>query len=349
MQVSVKPFGSYQGKDYHEILITSPTGTQISFCDLGARINRWGILNEKGHYEQIILGHQNAEEVFVSGSYYGATVGRVAGRIKKGQFSIDGKDYQVEQNDKDNHLHGGIDGLDLAQFNYEILEEEGTVKLIFTTIDPDGHNHYPGQVNLKVVHTYDQDDRWTVTYEATSDQATLFNPTNHVYFNLNGDNQAPISNHHLTVKAPTYLPLAPDTTPLGHEASVAGTVFDLRKGQDLATVLQADEPQFAFTKGFDHPFIVKDQPGPQAILSLEAKGRSLQVRTDQVALVIYTHGYPAAIDKIWGQPLGQYAGITFESQNLPDAINNPLYGDTVLRPGQTYRAHTSYRLVRDAV
>lgn len=347
MKVEIQSFGNHQGIEYQEIYVTSPNGTQISFCDLGARINRWGILQSNDTYEQIVLGHQNAAEVFESASYYGATVGRVAGRIKDACFELDGKTYLLEKNNGQNHLHGGLEGFDLCRFDFSIKNEIDYVDVIFSLKDPHDHNGYPGTVKFQVIHRYDKENRWTIKYLATTSEATIFNPTNHVYFNLNGNNLAPITNHHLKVLAEDYLPLNDQNLPSAGPTKVEGTVFDLREGVDLGYLLEQDEPQFAYTRGLDHPFIVKDHSRPQAKLTCKSKGRSVEVTTDQVAIVIYMHGYPVNLEKIWNNPQQPFAGITFETQNLPNAIHDQFAGDTILRPGQSFSAHTTYRLIID--
>ncbi|MBF6625053.1 galactose mutarotase [Aerococcaceae bacterium zg-BR9] len=344
MKVEIKSFGSYQGIDYDEILITNQQGVQIGFSSLGARINRWGIQKDSGDYEQIILGHNTAADVFESGSYYGSTVGRVAGRIEMGQFTIDDQEYQLPLNNGANHLHGGPHSIDEQLFDYTIEESENEVRVVFTFVDSDGKNGYPGELHLTVVHSFNEQNEWRISYEATTNQATLFNPTNHVYFNLNGDNNKPALNHTLKVNSSRYLPLKEDTTPVGPIESVEQTVFDLRQPRLLADCVEADEPQFVYTKGFDHPFILDKTEDIHAELYCADTKRRIVMTTDEVAVVIYTHGYLVDIDEIWGNPLVPFAGITLETQNVPGATMYSYFGDTVLRPDEVYRSSTMYRL-----
>src|SRR5699024_10921768 len=162
-------------------------------------------------YEQIILGHQNAQEVFDSGSYYGATIGRVAGRVELGQAVIDGQLYQLETNDKANHLHGGFDGFDLQKFNFDIIEAADEVRVEFSLYDKAGHNQYPGNLTFKVTYTYNEQNEWTIDYQATTNEPTIFNPTNHVYFIFNGVNNKCNENVFLHVNTDKYIILKKNT------------------------------------------------------------------------------------------------------------------------------------------
>ena len=165
--------------------------TKIVFTNYGARIVSW-----KYHDNNIVLGNVvEADEFYFADPFnFGATIGRYAGRIASASFELDGRTYQLETNDGANHLHGGENGLNRRIFDYEVIDEIGQIKIIFTTTIKEEEDHYPGDMTIKVTHTYDADHKWTVQYEAESTKKTLFNPSNHVYFNLNRDNNA-VDNH----------------------------------------------------------------------------------------------------------------------------------------------------------
>ncbi|MGT2756035.1 aldose epimerase family protein [Streptococcus ovuberis] len=347
MKVEVVPFGSYGGKDFVEILMTNKQGIRIGFSDLGARINRWGIPNQEGHFEEIVLGHANAQEAFESNDYYGVTVGPVAGRIAEGRFTLNGKTYQLSQNDGRNHLHGGLEGYDLQQFAYAIEEAADAVTVTFRLHSP--KIEYPGSVAVEVKHRFTDDNVWTIIYKGEAEETTLFNPTNHVYFNLNGNNQTSVLNHEMTIKASHYLPLDQEAIPLGEKASVEETPFDLREGKRFGDLLDSQDPQFRLMNGFDHPFIL-DTPGtaePVAQFTCPDKGRSLEVYTTSPAIVVYTHNKVGDPTLIWDHPLKPYAGIVLETQEVPDAINQPQLGNIIVAKRQIYSSQTSYRLVFD--
>ena len=165
--------------------------TYIVFTNYGARIVCW-----KYHDNNIVLGNKvEADEFYPENPYkFGATIGRYAGRIENASFNLNNKYYQLEANEMTNQLHGGSNGLDRRLFDYEIQNNITNIKVIFKLQIQSKEDGYPGDMMIKVIHTYDVEHRWTIEYEATSNEDTLFNPTNHVYFNLNRDNNV-IDNH----------------------------------------------------------------------------------------------------------------------------------------------------------
>ena len=165
--------------------------TNIVFTNFGARIVSW-----KYHDNNIVLGNRvEADEFYPSNPYhFGATIGRYAGRIGNAKFHLNDEEYQLEANNNVHHLHGGSNGLDKRLFNYDIQDNITNIKVTFTVQLKSMEDGYPGDMTIKVIHTYDVEHRWTVEYEAKTKQDTLYNPTNHVYFNLNRDNNV-IDNH----------------------------------------------------------------------------------------------------------------------------------------------------------
>ncbi len=210
--------------------------------------------------------------------------------------------------------------------------------------DADGANGYPGTLSVTVIYTLTADNEWKVTYRATTDQATLFNPTNHVYFNLSGDINEPILQHDLQLNSAVFAELGDENLPTGALLPAEGTPFDFRSAGKLAVAAEQNHPQTQKVAGFDHPFLLQhDDEKPDAILSDAESGRTVKMYTDQDCVVIYMHN--AAIDKytIAGSPVIQYAGITLETQALPDAINQEGFGDITLRPDEVYSAETIYK------
>lgn len=341
MKYSIIPYGTLSGIDYDLILINNKDVT-ISFTNLGARINQWLLGSDN-----LILGFDNAQDAQLGeGYYYGASIGRIAGRISAGSFSIDGTDYQLPLNESENHLHGGPNGFDLKRWDYEINDKEESIQIIFSLLDQDGENGFPGNLKAQVIHTYSVDNCWSVTFKATSDKDTLFNPTNHVYFNLNGSHAQTILNHKLKIDADTYVPVKVDGTPVGELSSVEGTAFDVREGKLIGDLLNMVDDQVKLKNGFDHPFVINhDASKTPIVLSVPELQRHIEVSTDRDAVVVYTHNVVEPPMKIWGEELQPYAAITLETQTIPDAINHAGFGNDILRKDTPFESTTTYRLV----
>lgn len=345
MKYYIKNFGESNGEETKEIFVENGQGTSVSFVTLGARLNRWLVPIADGESVNIVLGYDDAQHALDGrGYYYGATIGRVAGRIDGAAFTLNDRAYELEKNDGLNHLHGGSNGVDLVNWAYEVIEGEGEISVVFTHHQTSEADGYPGEMDLKVIHSFNEDSEWRIRYEAKTDQTTLFNPTNHVYFNLNGDNRAAITNHEMMVAAPHYLPLREDSIPLGEVASVDGTPFDLQNPIEFAKVLESDHPQLKLTGGFDHPFMLDTASSQKARIVSPLTDLELTMTTDQESVVIYTHNVVPTALTIWGKPLEPYAGFTLETQAAPDAINQPSLGDVTLEPEQTYTSETAYRV-----
>lgn len=341
MKYTIESFGRYEGVQYDEIFVEHD-GVTISFSNFGARINRWLVPNSKGEQKSIILGYDNVEHaVFGKGYYYGAMIAPIAGRINLGKFTIDNQLFELDINDGNNHLHGGDKAVDLQKWDYKIENTDKQFNITFTFSWPDGYNGYAGPIDMAVSYSYSTDHIWRIEYTANTEKKTIFNPTNHVYFNLNGDNEDNILNHTLQINADKFLAVKEDGLPVGTREDVEGTPFDLRQGQMLSNVLQSDHEQVAIKDGFDHPFYLNGKE-PQAILSTE--DISIECRTSSPAIVVYSSQVTDQAIDIWGHPIRKYGGITLETQIEPDAINHTDFNNIILEPQQTFSSWTEYQL-----
>lgn len=340
MEYKITQFGTYKGKDYDLIQISNGD-IVISFTNLGARINQWTIGSDN-----LILGFDNPHEADKGkGYYYGASIGRIAGRISEGNFIIDGKEYQLPLNEGDNHLHGGPNGFDLKYWDYDITQTNSEISITFNFTDQDGENGFPGSLKAQVIHTYTAYNEWKVTFKAEADKDTLFNPTNHVYFNLNGSHSKSILNHELKIEANSFVPVKADGTPVGEFKDVDGTAFDVRDGKMIGDLFALNDAQVELKDGFDHPFVIQDDASESPIiLAVPELNRRIEVSTDRNSVVVYTHNVVDPPMTIWGEELKPYAGITLETQTIPDAINHEGFGNDVLRQGDQFESSTVYKL-----
>lgn len=225
MKVTEKEFG--QGAVLYRL--ENDNGFKMDVTNLGARIVAFYVPTKDG-VKNIVLGFDSAEEYLQKDPYIGATIGRVAGRIKDGSFVIDGKTYQTIQNEQGNTLHGGPNNFETKLWLAETQQNLHEAKIIFTYTSLDEEQGFPGNLDVKVTYTLTNDNEWQVAYEAQSDIATLFNPTNHVYFNLTGDVTQSVGKHQLQLASEKFAVVDEKTLATGEIRSVADTPFDFRNG-----------------------------------------------------------------------------------------------------------------------
>ena len=239
--ITKKLFDKYNGKDIYAYTITD--GIEVTVCTLGATVLALKVPNKDGSMVDVALGMTNARDVLEKGDYMGAVVGRSANRIANGKFSLNGVEYHLAKNDGNAHLHGGKVG-----FNRKIFDAafEGNT-LILSTTSHDGEEGYPGNLTLTVSYTV-KDSALKIEYRAKSDIDTLFNPSNHTYFNLNGESDGRICDNVLQINADQYLQVDEDLIPTVR-ADVFGTPFDFRVAKPIGKDIGVDDPQLKIAGG----------------------------------------------------------------------------------------------------
>ena len=329
-----------------EIFGTTPKGetvyrVKISGGGLTAHVITWGAviqdLRLEGHDAPLVLGFANFDDYPKYSSYFGATPGRVANRIGKGQFTLDGKSYQLDLNQNGNtHLHGGRDGL--GKTNWTIVAHSDN-KVMLQVTDPDGRGGYPGNCTVTATYELMEGGVLNVVYESVTDQPTLANICQHTYFNLDGRDD--ILGHDIMIAADHYLELDEDQVPTGTMVPVAGTPMDLRElgpvGRTGADGAQVD---------FDHNYCLSAERGAKRSVALVRSvnsGVALEVRTTEPGVQLYC-GFKLkpTVPGLTGKLYGPYAGLCLETQIWPDAINHDGFPKAVLRPGEVLRQETDY-------
>jgi len=326
--------------------LTNDNGLTMKISNLGARIVEL-IVPVKGEQRNIILGFDSAEEYVAKDMYFGATIGRVAGRIKHGSFSIDEHNYQLPISPENGHtLHGGSKSFEARIWEAEIAETSEQVSVVFSYLSPEGENGFPGELQARVTYTLTNNNEWILDYYAKTDQPTLYNPTNHVYFNLTGDMTQPVDQHSLFVDADRFAVVADDTTVTGELRSVTGTPFDFRQPQSMKQVFQTAYEQNRLVDGLDHPFIL-NQTGfdqAQAMIIAPQKDLTVEMYTDRPAVVIFTAQFGDNGPEVRGQKLVSHGGITLETQVSPGAVEFEGLGDIILRPETPYQSRTIFKI-----
>ena len=342
MKITKKTFGTNGAMLY---TIDNEEGLSMSVTNYGARIVDL-ILQKNGKKQNLILGYQSADEYATKDPYIGATIGRVAGRIAKGQFVINEKQYTVSKNEESNCLHGGPQSFEARLWETFISESEDYISVKFQLISYDGDNGFPGELEAAVTHTLTTAGEWRIDYEGTVDQPSVYNPTNHVYFNLNPKLTEEIGNHYLMVKADKFAVLNDQLLPTGELRSVKGTPFDFNQheGRQLSQGFNSEYEQNKLVNGFDHPFLLKDEEGPKIKVTSADREITLEIDTTAPAVVIYTTNMLEKPVEMRDSFQVQHGGVTFETQLLPDAINHQGFGNIELEPNHPFTSTTVFKI-----
>lgn len=300
---------------------------------VGARINAL-----KVNGIDIVFGFNSVEDYNKSGCYAGATIGRVANRIAKGRFTLNGKEYRLNVNNGENHLHGGNDGFDKKPFT---LTEETADSVTMEYLSCDGEENYPGNLRFTVKFTV-ENNALLMEYSAVSDKDTLWCPTNHAYFNLDGEQKGDCRNNLLQLNADFYTPVDGGLMPTGEKKAVKGTPFDFTKPKRIGEEIGGEE--LNVTLGYDHNFILNGAPAAHA--ESEVTGIKMDVYTDMLCLQFYSGGQLNGVTGKSGV-YNKYAGFCLEPQYCPNAINLQDYQKPVLKAGQIKKHYIRYKIVVD--
>lgn len=344
MKIDKHVFGTIADKDIFEYTITNANDLSVSIISYGAIITKISMPDRNNNIEEITVNMQTLDEIVHSRPFHGGIIGPVAGRVSKGHYTDNGRLVKLDQNENNNTLHGGFKGLDTIVWDTAVEEQADKITLKMTTQLSDGTGGFPGNLKVTVLYSVNEDNEFTIHYQASTDKRTLFNPTNHIYFNLAGDRKENILNHELQVESDYFAVLDQENIPTGELRSVEGTSFDLRDGVNLGQVIQSSDEQIKARNGLDHPFCLKQSnEGKKATIRHNQSGREVDLYTDAEAVVIYTHNEIQAAELGQDSDILEHEGLTLETQTLPDAVNQENFGSIWLDPEEEFASTTVFQ------
>jgi aldose 1-epimerase len=350
MSVDEKVFGKLEdGSEVKIFTIQNKNGVSAQIINYGAIVVSLKVPDKKGNLENVVLGYDNLEGYVNDKSFIGATVGRYGNRIAKGKFSIGGVEYQLTQNDGNNHLHGGSKGFYKALWKGKTdLTEEGP-KVILSYSSPDGEEGYPGNVKIQLIYTLTEKNELKIEYTATTDKPTIMNPTHHSYFNLSGDFTKSILNQELFIDADIYTPIDSESITTGELAPVENTPMDFRKPTKIGDRINEDNEQLKNGRGYDHNWVINNVEGKvklDASVYEPGSGRFMEVLSDEPGIQFYSGNFLDGTITGKGRIKYQYrTAICLENQHYPDSPNKVNFPPVVLRPGEVYSQTSIYRFL----
>ncbi len=307
----------------------------------GGAVRSLTVPTRDGSPVDVALGFDTLEDYRAQDKYMGALVGRYANRIGGARFTLNGVEYPLYANDGPNSLHGGKVGFDKQVWTVEALTDNSVT---LSLVSPDGEEGYPGTLSVQVTYTL-RGGALSIQYRAVCDRDTVFNPTNHTYFNLSGHNSGSVEGQYIKLSASHYTPAAPGSIPTGEIAPVGGTPMDLRAAQPIGAHIGDPFEQLSLAAGYDHNWVLAYNRSTKKFARAWSPdtGIAMDVSTDLPGVQFYTgnfiQGCPSGKG---GAVYGNRHGFCLETQFFPDTPNNPGFPSCVLRAGEQFSSKTSY-------
>ena len=302
------------------VKLVNKNNTELVILNFGATI-----FSLKINGINIIVGPEKPETYLsdiyhTRGKFFGASVGRYAGRISKGGFEIEGVKYAIFEKDGV-HIHGGEYGFSYKFWEVREMSETEDPYVILEYVSPHLEEGYPGELRVQVKYTLTEADEVKIEYTAQTDRKTLINLTNHAYINLNGEGD--VDDHKLQIRAEKYLETDAQKIPTGSLLNIAGTELDFRKAAAIGEVPL--DTVFSLTTDQKQVVLVGDQ-----------SGISMEITTNQPAVVVYV---PEDLPEDWKYSTetgAERAAICLETQKFPDAPHQSDFPSAILEPEQIY-------------
>ncbi|MDD2534300.1 MAG: galactose mutarotase [Eubacteriales bacterium] len=367
MSVMKFAFGEMpDGQSIERYRLRNANGCQVGLITFGAAIQSFEVPDRFGQLKDIVLGYKDINGYLgPTNPRHGATIGRVANRVRNGRFNLNGQIIELSKNKDPHHMHGGFISFDKRIWTAEIIrdgEDLGEDPCVrFSLFSADGEEGYPGNLQVSLTYTLTQDNALRLDYEAVADQATAINLTNHVYFNLAGHERSDINGHIVQIEADAFTVIDANCYPTGEIRPVEGTALDFRTPRPIGFAIDADEEQMHFAKGYDFNYVLRgEEPrivsgaNPTApartlkrcaVVYEPVSGRKMTVETTSPGVQFYTANNmkPGDIGK-GGATYLTRGSYCLETQHFPDAVNHTNFPNAIYQAGDVFRETTIYRL-----
>jgi len=329
-----KPFGP------NASLYTITDGViTAEISDHGATLLKLFVPDSKGNLADVVLGFDCPDDYTASGTFFGATVGRNANRVGKARFTLNGKEYKLDPNDNEvNNLHSGFDPYKNRMWQV-VSHTTDSIKLRLDS--PDGDQGFPGNATIYVTYTV-KERSLVISYDAVCDQDTVFNMTNHSYFNLAGHDHPEKAMDQLMQMNATFFTVADALSiPTGELRPVEGSPMDFRTPKPIGRDLGVEYDALKNQGGYDHNFEAKGEVC--CVVSDPESGRTMEVLTDLPGIQFYCGNFLVGEKGKDGVSYCYRGGIALETQYFPDSVNHPEWAQPFTKAGQPYHTETVYR------
>lgn len=321
--------------------LKNQNGMEIAVSDYGAVLVKVLVPDRDGNLQDVVLGYDDVKGYESGTLYFGATVGRIANRIKGGTFELGGQTYTLTQNDNKNTLHGGTDYYDKRMWKVEEADDSHVMLMLHS---PDGDQGFPGTVDIHVTYTLTEENEVKIHYHAVPEEDTILNLTNHSYFNLSGHASGTILNQEVTILADAYTRADAESIPTGEIVPVEGTPMDFRNRKAVGLEIETDYEALVYGQGYDHNWVLNGS-GNRLVAAMysDETGIEMKVYTDLPGMQFYTGNFIVQEKGKDGADYQKRQAACFESQYFPDAVHKEQFEGPVVRAGEVYDTVTSYR------
>lgn len=344
MNVQTSLFGKLpDGREVKLYTLSNNNGVIVKIINYGGIITAIEVPDKNGIAENVVCGFTTLDgylnkDYLENYPYFGAIIGRCANRIAKGHLEIGGKSYPIAVNNGPNHLHGGVTGFDKRLWEGAVIDKEDVAGVRLSYNSPHLEEKYPGNLTVACTYTLNNNNELGLEYEATTDETTIVNLSNHTYFNLTAGRENILS-HELKLVAERMTEMS-NQIPTGTIIPTTDSPFDFSEfktfGKDLKKL----------PTGYDDNFVLDNETKDikyAGTLREKTSGRSVDVLTTQPGMQIYT-GYWIPELNIQGEKkFGSYSGVAIETQHYPDSVHHPHFPTVLLQPGETYNEKTVYK------
>ncbi|MDO4575562.1 MAG: aldose epimerase family protein [Planctomycetia bacterium] len=358
--IQVAPWGKLpNGQEVFRYTMVNENGMSVTITNFGARIVNLVVPDKNGAMADVVLGFDHFEDYTKENPYFGAVVGRYGNRICNGQFTLEGKTYNVSKNEKGTTcLHGGNIGFDkkiwsvepitTENLKHEKINHDEIIGFRLSLISPDGEEGFPGTLHTVIYYIMPKKQNvLAILYGATTDKQTVLNLTQHSYFNLKGAGNGDILDQEVTLFADQFTPVNASLIPTGELRDVTGTPFDFRQATTVGARIDENYDQLVLGGGYDHNWVLNTRVDEKfrhaATVRDPASGRIMDVFTTEPGVQFYAGNFlDGTLVGKGGKKYVKRGGFCFETQHFPDSPNHPNFPSTELKPGEEFKSATVF-------
>ncbi len=331
-------FGTLPSGENTALYTISCGSLTAAVTDYGASLVRLLVPDKDGKLADVVLGYDDCNGYRLGSACLGATVGRNANRLGGSSFTLNGKTYRMTPNEGKNNLHSGPDTY-FTRLWKVASHTESAITLELNS--PNGDQGFPGKALIRVTYALKNDNSLHISYEGLCDRDTVFNMTNHSYFNLAGHEKTEAAMEQvLTLPGRFFNPDDAENIPTGELRKVDGTPMDFRVPKAIGRDIGMDYEPLRLQGGYDHNWEVFCDPC--AILSDPTSGRTMSVTTDCPGIQFYAGNFLEDTGK-GGVYYGKRSGVALETQYYPDCLHHEDWPQPIVKAGEKYHSETVYR------